>query len=190
MHPYLRGAVNFTLIVKRSLSASEINSKQLPSDSVHEFRSAYPISFAIVAHPVASRTLSMDPCQDVVNGAVSAATSYQGQRTSFIKQAWPVAVVEAGNQAKRLMPRGYAVYAKFAELVANHEAARIQVNILAFYWNTYSCGTRTLTAGPVFFGGGGGAGGGFWCEYQTWKISFDNWASSSFISVHVCYVQD
>ncbi len=136
--------------------------------------------------------MSADPCTDVASLAVSYANQYFSKRTNYIKEIWPFAVAEAADWATRTIPRGTLIALKFADLVATHEASRIQVNILAFYWNSYNCSNRTVTVGPIYLGGGsggggGGGGGGMFCEYQTWKISFDNGQTWHGVSVHVCY---
>jgi hypothetical protein len=146
-------------------------------------------SLGSVAFANFSYATSTDPCHDIATDAVSRASAYFNKRTSFVRDIWPLAIVEGANWARRRVPRGYAVFAKFAEQIANHEASRIEVNILAFYWNSYGCSSRQVTVGPIFMGGGSGAGS-VTCEWQTWRISFDNWAHSSWISVRVCYAME
>lgn len=168
---------------------SEIPRRIRPHSRTRPTRPTAMGSLGSVAFANFSYAMSANPCDDIATDAVSKASAYFNNRTSFVKDIWPLALMEAGNWARRRIPRGYAVFARFAEKVANHEASRIEVNILAFYWNSYSCSSRQVTVGPIFMGGGGGGGGGggVTCEWQTWKISFDNWRTSSSIWVQVCY---
>ena len=167
---------------------SEIPRRVMPRSRTRPTRPTAMGSLGSVAFANFSYAMFADPCTDIATDAVSKASAYFSKRTSFIKDVWPFAIVEGINGARRRIPRGYAVFARFAELIANHEASRIEVNILAFYWNSYSCSSRQVTVGPIFMGGGGGGGGGgVTCEWQTWKISFDNWRTSSSIWVQVCY---
>lgn len=169
---------------------SEIPRRVMPRSRTRPTRPTAMGSLGSVAFANFAYAMSANPCSDIAADAVSKASAYFNKRTSFVKDIWPLALMEAGNWMRRRIPRGYTVYTKFAEQIANHEASRIEVNILAFYWNSYSCSSRQVTVGPIFIGGGGGGGGGsggLMCEWQTWKISFDNWRTSSSIWVQVCY---
>lgn len=131
---------------------------------------------------------SGDHCSDVANVAVSAVNAYASARTSFITEIWPVAIISAGSlYLRRLAPAGTSIGAKLEQLLVEHYNTSTQVNILAFYWNSYGCASKNVVAGPVYLNSGSGTGTYYSCEYQTWQISFDNWKTSSFIQVKVCY---
>lgn len=136
----------------------------------------------------ASIASSADPCTDVANAALPKTLEYKTQRNSFMKDVWAVAIAEGVNLAKRFMPRGSAAAADFVNEVADHLHARTSMSVLAFTWNSYSCGSRNVTAGPIFVGGGGGGGAGnFTCHYETWEISFTGWDGPWYpITVTVC----
>jgi hypothetical protein len=131
-----------------------------------------------------------DACTNVVNNAVTTTSAYFNKRTSIIKEVWPSAVAEVGNALKKTIPYGTAIATQFAAIVAEHRALVVNVNVLAFVWNSYNCSNRTVTAGPIFQAGGGGGGGGYTCESQHWSISFDNGSTWHGIWVTVCYMMD
>jgi len=107
-----------------------------------------------------------------------------------------MAIVETGNALKKLMPYGSSVAVKFEEKIAEHQYIVVNVNVLAFVWNSYNCSNRQVTAGPIFMqdssgggggGGGGSGGGGFFCESEVWQISFDNGNTYHDVTVNVCF---
>ena len=139
---------------------------------------------------------SNDACTNVVNNAISTASTYFNRRTSFISEIWDMAIVETGNALKKLMPYGSSVAVKFEEKIAEHQYIVVNVNVLAFVWNSYNCSNRQVTAGPIFMqdssgggggGGGGSGGGGFFCESEVWQISFDNGNTYHDVTVNVCF---
>jgi len=134
---------------------------------------------------------SWDPmCTQVANAALPSTIDWRGQRTSFIQVGFTVgvAVVAGGVLKKALLPFSTG-YVMVAGMAADRFNARTRMNILAFYWNSYFCGTQTVYAGPVWMRGtgSGGGGGSSSCGYETISISFNGGSTWSLINVLVCY---
>ncbi|MDQ6769972.1 MAG: hypothetical protein M3Z54_08295 [Gemmatimonadota bacterium] len=142
----------------------------------------------IEAFSFASARFSMsdDVCGNIAGDAVSKAQAYFNTRTSFIKDVWPLAVATGAAAIRRSLPMGSAAAAKFGELIANHEATRITVNVMAFFWNSYGCSSRSVSGGTIVLAGGSSSGGSLSCSIETWGISFDDGKSWHNIDVRVC----
>jgi hypothetical protein len=132
---------------------------------------------------------STDPCSDVANVAVTSVTNYANSRTRFIKDPWPLATSIGNSALRKMIPPFSSAAQKFADMVTLHYNTSTQVNVLAFYWNTYSCSSKHVTAGPIYQSSGGGSST-YTCEDQRWEISFDGGKTWSPIWVRVCYFAD
>lgn len=127
-------------------------------------------------------------CNQIAQDVVVAAQEHFDNRIDFIEQVWAVAKAEAENALRKRLPPGAIAATMFRQLVAEHMNRSIRVNIIAVGWNSYGCGSRYVTAGPIYMGGGGGGGGGGGqCGTERWEISFNGGQSWSPIWVTVCY---
>lgn len=129
---------------------------------------------------------SADACTNVVNDAVSTASDYFNKRSSFIKDIWEVAVAEAANELIKFLPVGSGAEAALGTKLLEHRAAAVNVNVLAFVWNTYGCSQRTVFAGPVYLPGNYTQSTNVVCQNQHWDISFDGGNTWHGIWVRVC----
>lgn len=137
-----------------------------------------------------------DPCTDVANVAMAKVYSYRAKRSSWIKDVVVVAIAEFGSHITRhVLPPGSVAAATFGVRYAEHEAAGIQMGMLAWTWNSYNCDNRTVIAGrfwrPSGSGGGGGGGGGggtgsATCSMEHVQISFNDGWTWHWIYVEVC----
>ena len=135
-----------------------------------------------------------DPCVDVLNAGASQAAVFTRNRTTAMATARDAVVGELALRGSELvlektLPSGSAAAAAVITEIADRAAARIAVSILAYVWNTNSCGTHVpvaqITLGGAA-GGGGGGGGGLTCHNEGWEISFDGGETWSPITVRVC----
>jgi hypothetical protein len=146
--------------------------------------------------PFKSSSRSLDlmsggTCSDIINSVFQGRIDYSAHRTDFVRDGFISGVlVGVGYLGRRVLPVGSIPAIRFMEKIAASQERRIAVSILGWMWNSYYCGSQSVTAGPVIrgFGGGGfgGTGGYLACHTETWRISFDGGKTSSSVSVEVC----
>ena len=135
-------------------------------------------------------SMDMDPCNDIATDAAQRKMEYGTQRTSWIKDLWAVAVVEAGNALKKTVPYGSAAATKMAESIVENQTLRLNVNILAWLWNSYNCANRNdVVAGPLYLHGTptSGDGSGISCDFSHGEISFDGGTTWYGVWIKTCY---
>ena len=115
-----------------------------------------------------------DICSSLLQVMGDSYLEYHASRTSFVHDVLPIAVAEGANEYyKKLVPGGVAA-AKFEAEIAAHANASIKRGIIAWYWNTYSCG-RSAVHGPVYLKGANPGGiNTYTCHYEQWEVSFDD----------------
>jgi len=135
-----------------------------------------------------------DPCVDVLNSVAPNISVFSQQRTSFLQTIRDIVggelVSRGGEWAfERTLTSGSGAAAAVLTKLADAASARVSVSILAYVWNTNSCGTHVPVAQVTLGGtGGGGSGGsgGLVCHLEGWEISFDGGNTWSPITVKVC----
>lgn len=129
-------------------------------------------------------------CNNIASGAYQKRQEYADNRTSWIKRIWNVAVGETVGAMTKVIPTGSAAAVELNTMLYEASIVHTQVNIMAVYWNTYSCSTKTVVVNPVYQGGtpsgSGGSIANYTCVYESWQISFNNGATWDTIWVRVC----
>lgn len=140
-----------------------------------------------------STASSGDRCTDVANAALPARLEYKEKRSRWIPETWKYAVSAGGDALIRFAPRGTFSAALFGAGMTDHLHARTSMSVLAFMWNSYNCGSRYVTAGPVIrsgsggSGGSGGGGGTLVCKWENMEISFTGSGGPWYpVQVYVC----
>ncbi len=130
-------------------------------------------------------------CTDVANAVLPSRLDYSARRSQFLKGAVAVGIGEVVNGLLGLvLPAGSASAAAFATYVADAANSRVAISILAYYWNTYQCGSKLVSAGPIYRGANWASGGISWaCHTETWEISFNGGQTYDPINVTVCDIK-
>lgn len=132
---------------------------------------------------------SGDICSDIVNAALPKKFTYRQIRTRLVKRAFSDAVQEfVGQMIDFVLDAPAWAQIKNEGVVADHLDAAIGVGYLAGMWNTYSCQTRNVYAGPVWRWTGfeqGDIGVIKVCRWEPAWVSFNNqdWYE---IELYVC----
>lgn len=135
---------------------------------------------------------SGDPCTDIATDAYNKAQAYFNKRTSWIREVWPIAVEVANEAMKRILPPGTAAAAAYNTKQIEQIVSMTSVNIMAVFWNSYGCSTRTVTVGPVYLGSSNNnssSGGSWTCGNAPWRLSFDGGQTWHQFYVYTCVLQ-
>jgi len=132
-----------------------------------------------------------DPCKDIVTSAALAKLNYTSRRTRILDEAVAVGLVEGGNAvAEFVFPPFTLAAAELGTLMLENQTTSVQVNIMAFYWNSYSCGTRQIISAPIYHSAPSGLGNGIWvCHNMSAWISFDSGKNWTSVQVNICEEQ-
>lgn len=100
----------------------------------------------------------------------------------------PTGVAEVGNAfGTYIYPEGTAAGAMLDTKLLEIMTTSTQVNIMAFFWNSYGCSSRQLVTAPIYhIPSGGYTGGGWTCApVPNSKISINGgpWIS---VTVMIC----
>ncbi len=134
-------------------------------------------------------SLGLDPCRDVVNALIPSRLEYRAQRAKPIQTMLGFAIVgEAANGVTGMVfPPGATSAASIMTMLAEDQARKVRLGVLAWQWNTYQCGgTREISAGP-FIRGFGGADPRFVkvCFPEQWTLVWPDGRTKA-ITVEVC----
>ncbi len=142
-----------------------------------------------IGQSMASMSLGLDPCRDVVNALVPSRLEYRAQRAKPIQTMLGFAIATEGlnGVAGKIFPPGVTSIASVLTIFAEDKANRIRLGVLAWQWNTYQCGgTREISAGP-FIRGFGGADPRFKkvCFPEQWTLVWPDGRTKG-VTVEVC----
>ena len=100
---------------------------------------------------IAQDALLSDPCTDMVTAAAVAKLNYTSRRTRVLDETLLAGIAEVGSVVGAVIfpeatAAGAALDTKLLEVITSSGA----VNIMAFFWNSNSCGSRQLVTAPIY----------------------------------------
>lgn len=138
----------------------------------------------------ASIDLMSGMCENIVNSVFQHRLLYASSRSTFVRDGFLYGVITARSLVlRKSLPAGTAAAVSFLASAVEGQERRVAISILGWMWNSYSCSSQQVTAGPVIRSYSGTSEGGslnLECHYETWSISFDGGKTSSRITLNVC----
>jgi hypothetical protein len=170
-------------------SASQAGYQRFPSSSVQSGDLALDFSDNSITSELITPDAPLgDPCKDIVTSAALAHLNYGAHRTGFLEELYGIGVAEAANAAREWFPPGTVAAVELSTYLAEAAATSTQVNIMAFFWNSYNCGNRQIVSSTIYHKAPGGLGTGMFnnCFYEPAYISFDYGQTWTSVQVHIC----